>query len=149
MITRRAIGGSSSTWFLMLCMLLLGGPSSPRAAMPQTAMPRADDARQASPASGAHLRSYVERLPAGSRIKVRLKSGESFKAILMGTADDDVIVKPRTRRPKPERRVAFAEVEFIEPEAAGSTSKVVGISIAVAAGTVAGLLFLITALYSD
>lgn len=100
-------------------------------------------------AAAPDLRSYVERLPAGSRVKVRLESGESFKAILMGTSEDDVILKPRTRRPKPERRVAFADVEFIELQLPGSTGKVVGVSIAAAAATVVGVLFLIAAVYDD
>jgi hypothetical protein len=128
----------SSTWFVMLCVLLLVNPSSPPAAMAQEA-------------AGTPLRSYVERLPAGARVKVRLKSGDAFKAILMGTSDDDVIVKPRTRHQRPERRVPFADIEFIEPEATGQgvTARVVGISVAVAAATVAGVLLLLTALYSD
>jgi hypothetical protein len=155
-ITTRAIlpsSTSTSIWIVMLCLLLSGiapapcaagaGAGARAAARPQTA------GDQETPA--VHLRSYVERLPAGSRVKVRLKSGESFKAILMGTSDDDVILKPRTRRPKPERRVALTEIEFIEPEPTGqgTTARVVGITVAVAAATVAGVLLLLTALYSD
>lgn len=99
-----------------------------------------------------YLASYAHQLPAGSRVKVRMKSGESFKATLMGVEGDEAIVKPRTRHPSPERRVALADVEFIEPEPtgqSGSTSRVVGISVAVAAGSVAAIILLLNALYND
>jgi hypothetical protein len=58
--------------------------------------------------------SVAERLPIGSLVKVRTRSGERLTAVLFETDATGITVKPRTRIPEPSRRIAFGELERLE-----------------------------------
>lgn len=97
------------------------------------------------------LHAYVSRLPPGSTVKVTPKEGRSFKAILMVVDDEAIVVKPKTRLSRPERRMALNEVEFVELQEknGSSVAKTVGIGIATGVGAFLGLLVVTFALISD
>src|SRR5262245_25555085 len=59
-------------------------------------------------------RTYVQRLPIGSTVKLHLQDGETLKAVLFAANEDALTVKPATRVPEPSRRVAYATVRSVE-----------------------------------
>lgn len=60
------------------------------------------------------LSKYVRALPIGSKVNVHLIDGHHFPAILMIADANQIVVKPRTRVPEPERTLALGSVAFIE-----------------------------------
>ncbi len=50
-------------------------------------------------------RAYVEKLPIGSIVKVKMKEGKDVKGTLMVIEPDAIVVKPKTRLARPERRL--------------------------------------------
>lgn len=97
------------------------------------------------------LRQYASKLPIGGVVKVRLRDGERLKGILMAVDQDAAVVKPKTRIPEPERRLAFSNIEMLELEQPGgmSAAKAAGIGIATGIGTFFGMLLILFAAIDD
>jgi hypothetical protein len=90
------------------------------------------------------LSKYVMALPIGSKVNIHLIDGHHFDAILMIADANQIVVKPRTRVPEPERTLALGSVAFVEliPERPQQT---IGQAVAVGAagvGAAIGLAFL-------
>jgi len=105
-------------------------------------------------AQGAHtdtLRSYVEKLPIGSMVKVKMKEGKDVKGILMVIEPDAIVVKPKTRINRPERQLSYTDIEFVEPITRnnGNIAKSVAIGMATGAGAFLGLILLTVAIIDD
>ena len=58
--------------------------------------------------------AVAERLPIGSLVKVRTRSGERLTAVLFEADATGITVKPQKRIPEPSRRIAFGELERLE-----------------------------------
>jgi hypothetical protein len=97
------------------------------------------------------LRSYVSKLPVGSIVKVKLKEGKGVKGTLMVIEPDAIVVKPKTRISRPERRLPLSEIEFVELQErnGGSVAKSVAIGLATGAGAFLGLMLLAVAVIDD
>jgi hypothetical protein len=97
------------------------------------------------------LRSYVEKLPVGSIVKVKLKEGKGVKGTLMVVEPDAIVIKPKTRIARPERRLPLREIEFVELQDRNGTNiaKAVGIGLATGAGAFLGLMLLAVAIIDD
>ncbi len=81
-------------------------------------------------------RRFAEQLPIGSIVKIRTKDGERLTAILFVVDAAAITVKPKTRYPEAARRIAFSQLEDLEPQQAGvSYAKYAGIGAAVGAST--------------
>jgi hypothetical protein len=120
--------------------------------------PTATSAASASAAAAANqdatvdlLRAYVGKLPIGSIVKVKLKQGKGVKGTLMVIESDAIVVKPKTRISRPERRLALTEIEFVELQERNGTNiaKSVGIGLATGAGAFLGLMLLAVAIIDD
>jgi hypothetical protein len=59
-------------------------------------------------------RAVAERLPIGSLVKVRTRSGEKLTAVLFEADATGITVKPLKRIPEPSRRIAFGELDRLE-----------------------------------
>ena len=128
---RRIIAGS-------IAAAMLAGPSAGVALASQAASAQEE---------AAVMQRYVERLPVGTDVKVRLKQGERFRATLIGVEADEVILKPRTRVPEPQRRVRVADVEMIEPQTGGiNVAKAIAIGIGAGGASFLGLMLLVFSL---
>jgi hypothetical protein len=94
------------------------------------------------------LRTYVTKLPIGSVVKVTPKEGKSLKGILMLVDHDAIVVKPKTRIARPERRIPFAEIDFVELQErnGGTAMKAVGIGLATGVAVFLSLLLVAVAL---
>jgi hypothetical protein len=97
------------------------------------------------------LRAYVEKLPIGSIVKVKLKQGKGVKGTLMVIEPDAIVVKPKTRIARPERRLPLTEIEFVELQERNGTNiaKSVGLGLATGAGAFLGLMLLAVAILDD
>jgi hypothetical protein len=97
------------------------------------------------------LRSYVAKLPIGSIVKVKMKEGKGVKGTLMVIEPDAIIVKPKTRLARPERRLPYAEIEFVELQERNGTNiaKSVAIGVATGAGAFLGLMLLAFVIIDD
>lgn len=97
------------------------------------------------------LRSYVEKLPIGSTVKVKMKEGKGVKGTLMVIEPDAIVIKPKTRIARPERRLPLTEIEFVElQERNGSNiAKSVVVGLATGAGAFLGLMLLAVAIIDD
>jgi hypothetical protein len=112
----------------------------------------AEQAAAANQAATADiLRSYVSKLPIGSIVKVKLKEGKGVKGTLMVIEPDAIVVKPKTRIARPERRLPLSEIEFVELQErnGASTVKAVAVGLATGAGAFLGLMLLAVAIIDD
>jgi hypothetical protein len=97
------------------------------------------------------LRAYVEKLPIGAIVKVKMKEGRGVKGTLMVIEHDAIVVKPKTRVARPERRLTYADIEFVELQERNGTNiaKSVVIGVATGAGAFLGLILLTVAIIDD
>jgi len=94
-------------------------------------------------------RDFARRVEVGSELRVRLRNGQKFSAMLVSAAEDALLLQPKTRRPVEVQRVAYNDVESLERRKQGgmSVAKAMGIGVGVGAGVFLGfLLMAVTAL---
>jgi hypothetical protein len=93
------------------------------------------------------MADFVQRLPAGSRIRVDRTDGHSMKGTLMRASAQAITVQAHTRVPEPPLEIPLNTVARVSLESAGgtSTAKAVGIGIAVGLGAFFGILAIIAA----
>src|SRR5687768_3312922 len=75
-------------------------------------------------------RSFAETIAPGKVVKVRLRTGERFKATLLQVSPDGLTVQPKTRAAVPPQRVPFDQIETLELD----HGKGIGVGKAVAIG---------------
>ncbi|MBI2833035.1 MAG: hypothetical protein HYX76_01240 [Acidobacteria bacterium] len=97
------------------------------------------------------MKRYVEKLPIGATVRIRETSGRKERAILLAIEPAGVIVKPKTRVPKPERYIRFDELESVELQPANGTNvgKAIAIGVASGVGTFFGIMLLLLAITDD
>jgi hypothetical protein len=97
------------------------------------------------------LRAYVEKLPIGSIVKVKMKEGKDVKGTLMVIEPDAIVVKPKTRLARPERRLPYTDVEFVEVQTknGANIAKSVAIGVGTGAGAFFGLMLLAFVIIDD
>lgn len=96
-------------------------------------------------------RTFTERVAPGTTLKVRLRSGQRFRATLLQVSRDAMTVQPKTRAAVPPQRVAFVDVATLEVDAARglSVGKAVAVGAAAAAGAWLALMALAFAVWGD
>ena len=119
-----------------------------------TAGPRLTAARfapgQAGVVSTSAMADYVQRLPAGSRVRVERVDGSSFRGTLMKAGPDAIVVQKNTRVPEPPVEVAMAQIARVTIENGGSsTGKAVAIGIASGVGAFFAILAIAFAASGD
>ena len=97
------------------------------------------------------MQRFVEKLPPGTVVKVRLYSGRKFSGTLMGTEGNQVTIKPRTRLPEPAQVIPVDAIDSIELQHGNGlgTGRSVLVGIAAGAGAFFGLLVMAMAAVSD
>ena len=98
----------------------------------------------------AVLADYVQRLPAGSRVRVEQTNGSSLRGTLMKATAEAIVVQKNTRVPEAPVEVPLSQVTRVTLD---STSTSVGkhIAIGVGSGVAAtfGVLLILAALWGD
>lgn len=95
------------------------------------------------------MADYVQRLPAGSRVRVDRTSGHSVKGTLMRASAQTITVQANTRVPEAPLDIPLGEVTRVALEHGTSTAKAVGIGVAVGVGTFFGILAILAASFDD
>ena len=97
----------------------------------------------------AVLADYVERIPAGSRIRVERTTGGTVRGTLLKSGPDSLTMQRNTRVPETPIDVPFATITRVTLDTGSSTGKTVGIAVATGVGATFGVLLLLAAIFSD
>jgi hypothetical protein len=111
--------------------------------------PRIAQARQPTVQDKTVLADYVQRLAAGSRVRVERIDGSSVRGTLMKATSDFIVVQKNTRIPEPPIELPLAELSRVTLETGGSTGKTVAIGITSGVAATFGVLLLLVALLGD
>lgn len=101
------------------------------------------------PIDRAVLADYVERIPAGSRVRVERTTGGTLRGTLLKSGADSLTMQRNTRVPETPIEVPFNTITRVTLDGGTSTSKTVGIAIATGVGATFGVLLLLAAIFSD
>jgi hypothetical protein len=99
----------------------------------------------------AAMGDYVQRLPAGSRVRVERTDGEVVRGTLMKASADAIVVQKNTRVPEPPLAMPLSQVARVTVEGGSgmSTGKAIGIGIASGVGAFFAILAIFAATFSD
>lgn len=127
---------------LALCAALAGtgcaSASGPRLAQ-----------NSAGPIDRAVLAEYVERIPAGSKIRVERTTGGTVRGTLLKSGPDSLTMQRNTRVPETPIDVPFGTVTRVTLDTGSSTGKTIGIAVATGVGATFGVFLLLAAIFSD
>ena len=131
----------SKTIALALCAALAGtgcaSASGPRVAQNASA-----------PIDRSVLADYVQRIPAGSRIRVERTTGGTLRGTLLKSGADSLTMQRNTRVPETPIDVPFGTITRVTLDTGSSTGKNIGIAIATGVGATFGVLLLLAAIFS-
>jgi len=80
------------------------------------------------------MADYVQRLPAGSRVRVERTGGASLRGTLIKAGGDAIVVQRNSRLPEPPVSVPIAEVARVTLDGGGGTSTAKAVAIGIASG---------------
>jgi len=127
---------------LLCCALFITGCASSGV--------RAAQAPQAPLVDQRVMKDYVEKLPAGSRVRVEQTSGHSFRGTLMSTTATAIVVQKNTRVPEAPVEVPMASIARITLDnPTGSSGKAIGIGIAAGVGITFAFFAILAAALGD
>jgi hypothetical protein len=85
----------------------------------------------------------VQKLPAGSRIRLETIKGRTLRATLMKATADEIVVQRNTRVPIPPEAIAMSDLARVTLEGQSSGGKLMAIGAAIGAGAAIGVTWLI------
>jgi len=95
------------------------------------------------------LAEFVQRIPAGSKVRVERTTGGTLRGTLMKASPDTLVVQKNTRVPEPPVEVPLAQVTRVTLDTGGSSvGKTVAISVGAGVGATFGVLLLLAAIFS-
>jgi hypothetical protein len=96
-------------------------------------------------------RSFAEKIDVGTELNVTLQDGTRFRAMLVGTRGDAVLLQPKTRIAVPVQAVAYGTIVSMERRKAGGAGagKAAAIGVASGVGTFLGMLLILVATVGD
>jgi hypothetical protein len=98
----------------------------------------------------AVLAEYVQRLPAGSRVRVERTSGESLRGTLMKATPDVIIVQKNTRVPEAPVDIPLSDVTRVTLDTnSSSLGKHIAIGVGTGVAATFGVLLLLVAVWGD
>jgi hypothetical protein len=102
-------------------------------------------ATAAAQAQGDVWRAFAEKVDVGTELTVRLQDGQRFRATLVGTRPDAVLLQPRTRVPVPVQPVPYDAIRSLERRSEGGmgAGKAAAIGVASGAATFVAILLVL------
>jgi hypothetical protein len=96
-------------------------------------------------------RGFAEKVDPGTEINVRLRDGKRFRAVLVGTRPDSVLLQPKTRITVPVQSVPYDAIASLERRQQGGMSAAKAAAIGVGAGvaTFFAIVLIVFAAYDD
>lgn len=102
----------------------------------------------ASPIDRGLLASYVKQLPIGSRVRVELAGGHTFKGTLMRAGDTSIVVQRRVRVPEPPEELPLANVLSVELDTGGGAGRAIWVGAAAGAGGALAVFLVLAAIFA-
>ena len=102
----------------------------------------------AAPIDSTVLADYVQRIPAGSRIRVERNTGGTLRGTLLKSDTDSLTMQRNTRVPETPIDVPFGTITRVTLDTGSNTGKTVGIAVATGVGATFGVLLLLAAIFS-
>ena len=92
-------------------------------------------------------RQMATTIPSGSEVRLHLKNGQRFVAVLLRADDLTVLMQPKTRLPVPPQTVAYTDLLSVQVRTPGdmNAAKVIGIGVAAGGAAFLGFLLMIIA----
>ena len=124
---------------LLLCALL----ALPACASARLTRAHGAPTQSSAPAATTTMTEYVQKLPAGSRIRLETVQGRTLRGTLMKVTEGEVVVQRNTRVPIPPEAIAMSEVVRVTLEGQSSGGKLMAVGAAIGAGAAIGVTWLI------
>jgi hypothetical protein len=92
-------------------------------------------------------REFARKLDVGADLTIRLNNGQRFRATLVGTRDDALLIQPKTRVPVPLQPVPYDAILSLERrrESGVGAAKAAVIGVASGAAAFVGMLLILLA----
>jgi hypothetical protein len=128
---------------VLCCALITTGCAS-------AAGPRIAPAPAAPVQDNATLADYVQRLAAGSKVRVEQTNGSSFRGTLMKATPQSIVVQKNTRVPERPVEIPLDRLARVTLDNGhSSVGKTVAIGVASGVGATLGFLLILAALIGD
>lgn len=97
----------------------------------------------------AVLADYVQRLSAGSKVRVERTDGTAFRGTLMRATSQSILVQKNTRVPEAPIEIPLEQLTRVTLDNGSSMGKSVAIGVTAGVAATFGVLLLLAALLSD
>jgi hypothetical protein len=99
----------------------------------------------------AVLAEYVQKLPAGTAVRVDRAGARAVRGTLMKATAESVFLQPKTRIPEPLVEIKLAEILRVIPETrnGGHLGRAIGAGAAAGAGAALAVFLVIVAAFGD
>lgn len=111
--------------------------------------PRVVQTPQAPSANSAVMADYVQRIPAGSKVRVERTAGSTLRGTLMKASAESITLQRNTRVPEPPIDIPLATVARVTVDNGSSAGKNIAIGVASGVGATFGVLLLLFAIWAD
>jgi hypothetical protein len=112
--------------------------------------PRMATEPQAPAVDRAVMAEYVQRIPAGSKVRVERANASTLRGTLMKAGPDAITVQRNTRVPEPPVQVPLDTITRLTlDQPTSSVGRNIAIGIASGVGATFGVLLLLAAIWSD
>ena len=96
------------------------------------------------------LADYVQRIPAGSRVRIERANGDSLRGTLMKATTDAIVVQKHTRVPEAPLEIPLSDVTRVTLDTSSSSvGKQIAIGVGAGVAATFGVLLILAALWSD
>jgi hypothetical protein len=140
--SRKGIDMFRQSLAVVLCGALVGTgcASASGARVARAAQPTVQD--------NTLIAEYVQRIPAGSKVRVERTNGGTLRGTLMKSTPDAMVVQKNTRVPEPPVEVPLSEVTRVTLDTGSSSvGKTVAISVGAGVGATFGVILLLAAIF--
>jgi hypothetical protein len=127
---------------VLCCALVTSGCAS-------VSGPRVAQTPSAPVQDNAVLADYVQRLPAGSKVRVERTNGDSLRGTLMTVTPKAIVVQKNTRVPEHPLEIPLDQLARVTLDTGSSMGKSIAIGVATGVGATFGVLLLLAALLGD
>jgi hypothetical protein len=92
------------------------------------------------------LVDFVQKLPAGARVRVETSAGRTLRGTLLKATADEIVVQRNTRIPVGPETLSVSQVVRVTVEQSSSSGKLVATGAAIGAGAAIGVVWMIALL---
>jgi hypothetical protein len=94
------------------------------------------------------MAAYVQKLPAGSRVRAVLMDGRTVRGTLMHATDQVLVMQQRTRLPEPPVQIPLDTVWSVELDTTSSIGRSIAVAAASGAAGALAVILVLTAIFA-